>query len=74
MIFAVQVDGADIVTVEGIHGDDNELHPIQEAFKEKSAVQCGYCTPGMIVSAYQLSKRNLDPSDELVLRKYLEEG
>jgi len=64
MIFAVQADGADVVTVEGIAGDGDKLHPMQEAFREKSAVQCGFCTPGMVISAYQLAKTNPDPSDE----------
>lgn len=64
MIFAVQADGAEITTVEGLAGEGDHLHPMQEAFKEKSAVQCGYCTPGMVISAYQLAKRNPDPDEE----------
>jgi aerobic carbon-monoxide dehydrogenase small subunit len=63
LIFAVQADGADIMTVEGL-ADNGKLHPIQEAFREKFAVQCGYCTPGMLMSAYQLLKRNLNPTEE----------
>lgn len=63
LVFAVQADGADIVTIEGI-ADGDKLHPIQEAFKENHALQCGYCTPGMVISAYQLLKRNPDPTEE----------
>lgn len=65
MIFAVQADGADILTIEGI-AKDGQLHPIQEAFKENHGLQCGYCTPGMVISTYQLLKRNQNPSvDEI---------
>lgn len=63
LVFAVQADGADIVTIEGIAAG-GKLHPIQEAFKENHALQCGYCTPGMVISAYQLLRRNPDPTDE----------
>ena len=63
LIFAVQADGADILTVEGL-SNGSKLHPIQEAFKENFAVQCGYCTSGMVMSAYQLLKENLNPTDE----------
>jgi len=63
MIFAVQADGANILTVEGL-ANVGKLHPIQEAFKENFAVQCGYCTPGMVMSTYQLLKRNLNPTEE----------
>lgn len=63
MIFAIQADGADILTIEGLT-DGAELHPIQEAFKKNYAVQCGYCTPGMVMSAYALLKRNSNPTDE----------
>jgi len=63
LVFAVQADGADILTIEGL-ADDGKLHPIQEAFKENHALQCGYCTPGMIISTYQLLRRNPDPTEE----------
>jgi carbon-monoxide dehydrogenase small subunit len=62
-MFAVQADGAKITTIEGI-GTHESLHPMQEAFWEKHGLQCGYCTPGMIVSAIDLLKRNPDPSDD----------
>jgi carbon-monoxide dehydrogenase small subunit len=64
--FAVQADGADIVTIEGL-ADDGDLHPVQEAFREEYALQCGYCTPGMIMSAVALLAVNGEPSrDEIV--------
>jgi glyceraldehyde dehydrogenase small subunit len=63
MIFAIQADGADILTIEGL-ADGTKLHPIQEAFKENFAIQCGYCAPGMVMSAYQLLKSNANPTDE----------
>ena len=66
-IFAVQADGADVTTVEGLASGDS-LHPLQEAFREKHGLQCGYCTPGMIMSAYALLGRNPNPSDEEIRR------
>jgi carbon-monoxide dehydrogenase small subunit len=62
-IFAVQVDGNAVTTIEGI-GAAEELHPMQQAFWEKHGLQCGYCTPGMIVSAVDLLRRHPDPTDE----------
>ncbi len=57
------IDGKDVVTIEGVNGDgDDELHPIQEAFIEAGAVQCGYCTPGMILRAKWLLEDNPNPS------------
>ncbi len=61
-IFAVQADGADILTVEGLAGN-GELHPIQKAFGDSYGLQCGYCTPGLMLSVYQLLSRNQQPSD-----------
>lgn len=61
MLLAVQAHGAEITTIEGIAR--NGLHPIQEAFMDKFAVQCGYCTPGMIMSAYALLSLNPDPTE-----------
>jgi carbon-monoxide dehydrogenase small subunit len=69
-MFAVQADGADILTIEGL-AKDGKLHPIQEAFWEKHGLQCGFCTPGMILSAYQLLQRNKRPSESEV-RHFLE--
>lgn len=63
MIPASQADGAEILTIEGLE-NDGKLHPLQEAFIEEGAVQCGFCTPGMIMSAEALRMKNPDPSDE----------
>jgi len=60
---AVACDGKDIVTIEGIAGPDGDLHPIQEAFLDENAVQCGFCTPGMILMAGDLLKRNPHPTE-----------
>ena len=61
---AVACDGKDIVTIEGIAGPDGDLHPIQEAFLDENAVQCGFCTPGMILMAGDLLKRNPHPTED----------
>ena len=63
LVLAAQADGHDVVTVEGI-GQDAELHPVQEAFAETGAVQCGFCTPGLIVATVDLLARNGEPSDD----------
>jgi carbon-monoxide dehydrogenase small subunit len=60
---AVRADGAEITTVEGLN-DGDELHPLQESFKEEHGLQCGYCTPGMIMSATSLLEEEPDPSRE----------
>ncbi len=60
-MFAVQADGAQVTTIEGL-AQNGELHPVQEGFWEKHGLQCGYCTPGMIMAAAQLLDRNPDPS------------
>src|SRR5256884_867649 len=59
-MFAVQADGADITTIEGL-AENGGLHPVQEGFWERHGLQCGYCTPGMIVTAAQLLDRNANP-------------
>jgi carbon-monoxide dehydrogenase small subunit len=69
-LFAVQADGAEILTIEGL-AKDGKLHPIQEGFWEKHGLQCGFCTPGMIMAAYQLLQRNKRPS-ETEIRHFLE--
>jgi len=61
-VFGVQADGSQITTIEGLRRD-GELHPLQEAFWEKHGLQCGYCTPGMIMSAYGLLLENPHPSE-----------
>ncbi|MGD9074765.1 MAG: (2Fe-2S)-binding protein [Desulfobacteraceae bacterium] len=63
LVLAVQANGRDILTVEGL-ADERELHPIQRAFLEKGAVQCGFCTPGMLLSAKGLLDQNPTPSVE----------
>ena len=63
MVLAVEADGADIATVEGL-ADDGRLAPLQEAFVRHNAVQCGFCTPGMLISAHALLQRNPHPSQE----------
>jgi carbon-monoxide dehydrogenase small subunit len=69
-VLAVQADGAEITTIEGL-AKDGELHPIQEGFWEMHGLQCGYCTPGMIMTAVDLLKRNPSPS-EAEIRKGIE--
>ncbi len=69
-ILAVQCDGADISTIEGV-ADGETLHPMQEAFRENHGLQCGFCTPGMVMSALDLVKNNADPS-ETEIREWLE--
>jgi carbon-monoxide dehydrogenase small subunit len=65
MIFAVQVAGDEVVTVEGL-AQDKRLHPLQEAFWKNDAVECGYCTPGMLMSAYGLLRRTKSPTVEQI--------
>jgi carbon-monoxide dehydrogenase small subunit len=67
MILAATADGADILTIEGLE-TNGELHPLQKAFIEEGAVQCGFCTPGMILSSLALIQENPDPDDEAIKR------
>ena len=69
-LLAVQADGGEIVTIEGL-AKDGQLHPLQEGFWEEHGLQCGFCTPGMIMAAYQLLQRNPNPT-EGVIRHSLE--
>jgi carbon-monoxide dehydrogenase small subunit len=62
-VLAVQADGAEVVTIEGL-AEDGNLHPMQQAFHDNHALQCGYCTPGMIMAARDLLKRNPNPSEQ----------
>ena len=64
-VLAAQADGAEVLTIEGL-GTGDELHPLQAAFWEHHGLQCGYCTPGMIMAAADLLKRNPDPSEDEV--------
>ena len=66
MLLAVQADGARIRTVEDLAGDDGELTPLQRAFSDHHALQCGYCTPGMLMSATTLLEQNPQPSEHEV--------
>jgi carbon-monoxide dehydrogenase small subunit len=63
LVLAAQAEGHEVVTVEGL-GDSEGLHPVQEAFVEAGAVQCGFCTPGFVVAAADLLRRSPDPSDD----------
>ena len=69
-ILAVQCDGADVKTIEGVANGD-ELHPMQAAFREHHGLQCGFCTPGMVMSALDLVKHNKNPSEQEI-REWLE--
>jgi carbon-monoxide dehydrogenase small subunit len=62
-LLAVQCEGAEIKTIEGM-ATNGELHPIQESFREKHGLQCGFCTPGMVLSSWQLLERNPKPSED----------
>jgi carbon-monoxide dehydrogenase small subunit len=62
-VFAVQADGCEIRTIEGV-ADNGKLHPLQEGFKEEHGLQCGFCTPGMIMSACALLEKNPHPSEQ----------
>ena len=63
-MFAVQATGAEILTIEGMAAPDGALHALQEGFREMHGLQCGFCTPGMILRAYRLLKENPAPSEE----------
>lgn len=65
-ILAVQAQGAEVVTIEGIAAANGDLHPMQAAFKECHGLQCGFCTPGMVMSAIDLLKRDPNPSEEAI--------
>ena len=62
-VLAVQADGSSVTTIEGL-ATNGQLHPLQEGFWEKHGLQCGFCTPGMIISAYDLLQKNPKPSEE----------
>ena len=62
-MFAVQADGSEVLTVEGLM-QNGQLHPLQHGFKEEHGLQCGYCTPGMLMSSYALLQKNRNPSEE----------
>jgi aerobic carbon-monoxide dehydrogenase small subunit len=64
LLFAVQVEGAEVRTVEGLANSDEEMHPLQESFRRHHGLQCGYCTPGFLMTAYPFYRRAADMSDE----------
>ncbi|GIF72784.1 (2Fe-2S)-binding protein [Asanoa siamensis] len=63
-VLAVQADGREITTIEGLSGPDRTLHPVQRAFHEAHGLQCGFCTPGMIMAAVDLLQENADPTED----------
>jgi len=65
-MLAMQAEGADLVTIEGIAKADGTLHPMQEAFRQHHGLQCGFCTPGMVMSAIDLVKNFPEPTEELI--------
>ena len=62
-VLAMQAEGCDVITIEGVAQPDGTLHPMQEAFRQHHALQCGYCTPGMVISAIDLVRRCPNPTD-----------
>lgn len=62
-MLAAQADGAQITTIEGLASDTGQMHPMQEAFREKHALQCGYCTPGMVMAAVSLLEEHPNPTE-----------
>jgi aerobic-type carbon monoxide dehydrogenase small subunit (CoxS/CutS family) len=64
LLFALQADGADVQTVEGLASSPQEIHPIQEAFWERHGLQCGFCTPGMLLATKSLLEQNPTPTEE----------
>ncbi|MGB6658831.1 MAG: (2Fe-2S)-binding protein [Xanthobacteraceae bacterium] len=66
LLFAIQADGAQLRTVEGLASDEERLHPIQEAFTEAHGLQCGFCTPGILMTVETLLRDNPDPSEEQI--------
>ncbi len=66
LLLAVQAEGAEIVTIEGIAPSDDELHPLQEAFRDNHGLQCGFCTPGMLTTLLEFLRDNPDPTEKEV--------
>lgn len=65
-VLALQAEGRDVTTIEGIREHDGDLHPVQQAFHECHGLQCGFCTPGMVMSVIDLLRRNPQPDDEAI--------
>jgi carbon-monoxide dehydrogenase small subunit len=70
-MLAVEADGCEVTTIEGLASSDGKLHPMQEAFREHHGLQCGFCTPGMVISAIDLLKHKSDPSEHQI-REWLD--
>jgi aerobic-type carbon monoxide dehydrogenase small subunit (CoxS/CutS family) len=64
LMLAVQTDGMEITTIEGVAGDRDQMHPIQQAFQQKHGLQCGFCTPGIIMSVYAMLQEHPDPTEQ----------
>jgi carbon-monoxide dehydrogenase small subunit len=64
MVLAQEAEGREVMTSEGLVSKDGKLHPVQQAFIEEGAIQCGFCTPGMVLAVYDLLKRNPNPTDQ----------
>ena len=71
-VLAVQLEGANVLTIEGLAAPDGPLHPMQEAFRENHGLQCGYCTPGMIMTAVDIVRRKGHELDDHTIREELE--
>jgi carbon-monoxide dehydrogenase small subunit len=71
-VLALQLEGADVLTIEGLAAADGPLHPMQEAFRENHGLQCGYCTPGMIMTAVDIVRRKGNELDDRTIREELE--
>jgi carbon-monoxide dehydrogenase small subunit len=71
-VLALQLEGADVLSIEGLAPSDGPLHPMQEAFRENHGLQCGYCTPGMILTAVDMVRRKGHELDDRTIREELE--
>jgi carbon-monoxide dehydrogenase small subunit len=71
-VLALSCEGASVTTIEGLAGDEDRLHPMQQAFHEHHALQCGFCTPGMVMSAIEMVRRKGHDLDEHTVREQLE--
>src|ERR1700691_4003783 len=71
-VLALQIEGANVLTIEGLAAPDGPLHPMQEAFRENHGLQCGYCTPGMIMTAVDIVRRKGNDLDDRTIREELE--
>lgn len=70
-VFVAQIEGSDVLTIEGLAGSDGQLHPVQEAFRDRHGLQCGFCTPGMVMMGVDIARR-FPCADEKTVRRELE--